>query len=164
MKRSLIVLALVSSFAAIGSANAKTTDAKFNVTINVRAGCEFTTLSGINNLAFGSVAARPLTGSADETLGQTSFDIQCTVGTAPDIALTSANGWKMNGIDADNTTASIDYALFSDSSRNSPWDDVSTVTGATSGNAQNFLVYGKVTDPGRVAGKFKDVVTVTLTY
>lgn len=166
MTRPLIVLALISSFAAVGTVNATatTTTANFNVTITVLAGCEFTTDGGISDLAFGSVAATPLTGTAPVSTTQTSFDLQCTVGTAPEIALTSAHEWKMEGSDADNTEATISYTLYSDSARTTAWGDTATITGADTGAAQTHVVYGKVTDPGRVAGNFKDVVTVTLTY
>src|SRR5690606_15474447 len=82
MKRSLIALALVSSFVVAGVANAATTTANFHVTIHVDAGCEFKA-SSIQDLGFGSVAASPLTGTAAVTTADTKFKIQCTVGTAP---------------------------------------------------------------------------------
>ncbi|KAA0891098.1 spore coat protein U domain-containing protein [Pusillimonas sp. ANT_WB101] len=164
MKRSLIALALVSSFAAVGVANAASSTANFNVTINVAAGCEFKTPNSIGDLSFGTVAATPLTGSAPVTLGQTSFEIQCTVGTAPGVALASANSWKMKGVNGTDANAFVDYSLFSNEGRTASWSGAIAAPIFANGQPQTMQVYGKVTNPGRVAGSFKDVVTVTLTY
>jgi len=162
MKNRLLFLALSLS-AILGfaqGASAATATSQFNVTITVQPSCDVTTTS-IPDLAFGSVAA----GAA--ATGDTTFKLQCTIGTAPVISLTSNNGWKMKGQDSspyDNTAATVAYGLYSDSGRTTTWNDTTTVTAADDGTEQTFHVYGSVADAGQTVGNFKDVVTVTLTY
>lgn len=142
------------------SAMATTATSTFNVTITVNPSCDFKTTS-ISDLAFGSVAA-----SAAAT-GDTTFKLQCTVGTAPVISLSSANSWSMKGQDTtpyDNTSASIAYKLYSDSAHTAEWNGTSTQTALSDGTEQTFTAYGNVADAGTTAGNYKDVVTVTLTY
>ncbi|OWT55160.1 Csu type fimbrial protein [Candidimonas nitroreducens] len=142
-----------------GGASAVTTSSQFNVLINVQPSCTFTTAP--TDLNFGSVA------SSGQATGSTEFDLQCTTGTAPVISLTSGNSWTMKGVDTtpyNNTSATIAYTLYSDSSYSTQWDDTHTKTAVNDGSAQHFTVYGKVPATGTVVGNFKDTVTVTLTY
>lgn len=165
MKRSLIALALVSSFAAVGVANAAgEAKSTFDVLINVKTSCEFA--SAIDKMDFGSKSATATDGTVVSAEANTEFAIQCTEGTVPDIFLASANNWKMKGeTGAPNAGKEISYKLYADADGKLPWDDQNKQTGKnTDGHAYTMPIYGKVLDVGRAAGNFSDVVTVTLQF
>lgn len=162
MKRSLIALALISTFAFAGAANANTRSADFTVKINVLATCKFTTKT--QDMNFGRVTASAADGTAVSAEATTDLNFQCTEGTAPTIALASSE-WKMEGQDPGiNDGKKIAYKLYADQARTTEWNETALQTGAADGSVQVIPVYGKVADVGRVAGHFSDTVTVTLTY
>jgi len=155
--------ALSFAFFVLPGAQAATVTNQFKVTITVQPSCIFVT-TPITDMNFGAVAA-----DATNVTAATSFKMQCTIGTAPQISLTSANSWTMVGVDSgapyDNTAAFIPYGLFSDSARSVSW---AGTTGAPAvlndGSEQNLDVYGKVADVGKTVGAFSDTVTITLTF
>jgi len=163
----LLTIAALGVLGGTQSAWAATATNTFDVTITVQPSCAFTAPSTISALDFGSAVASTATNGATTATGSTTFNMQCTIGTAPVISLSSANGWKMVGIDStpyDNTAATIAYTLSSDSAGSTAWNTTMTVTALSDGSDQTFTVYGAVADTGKTVGNFKDTVTVTLTY
>jgi len=166
IRTKAIIMAAVGAIGLAQAASATQTTNTFDVTINVASSCVFTT-SSIAALNFGTVSASPVGGTTAAT-NTTQFTIQCTVGTGPAVTLSSQEGWKMKGTGSaanpNNGTATIAYQLFQDAAHQSVWDGTNGQTIADDGEAHTLTVYGSVEDTGRVAGDFKDIVTVTLSY
>lgn len=63
------------------------------------------------------------------------------------------------------TAATVNYDLYSDSTRSTTWTPTSGKTGVGDGTEQAMTIYGRVpTQTAVAAGDYKDTVTVTVNY
>lgn len=159
----LIAGALVVPTASALAATTKT--ASFTASATVLTTCSVTA----GNLAFGDID--PLTLATTPVDATSTIDVTCTNGTAYDVGLDA--GTTGATVDArqmtDGSTNTLDYSLFSDSTRSTNWGDTidtDTVAGTGNGTAQTLTVYGRVPSGQNTvkAGAYTDTVTVTLTY
>jgi len=139
------------------------TPPSFNVLANVPVDC----LLSAGQLDFGTAGL--LTSAVN---AQANISVSCTNGAPYSVALgpggtgTGPTARKMVGPGG----ASIQYGLYKDSGRTSPWGDTaagaSTLASATgSGVSQTLTVYGQVPAQTTPApGSYTDTVVITLTY
>ncbi|MDN7134565.1 spore coat U domain-containing protein [Pseudidiomarina terrestris] len=151
--KKLILTSLIAT-GVMSAAHAATETSTFQVTAEVAASCQITT----NSLAFGSFD--PSVG----TTGSASLDVACTSGSSGTVTLGSGNMWAMS-----DGTNSLNYALYTDASHTSVWDNMTasqTVTGAGLATPSTFTVYGKIDaqPAAKVSAGYADTVTVTVTY
>ena len=154
MKNFITTALLLSSGVFIaGQTNASTKDATFKVKIEVVSTCAISA----TDIDFGEVnsgmAATDKTGT---------LNVTCTSQTPYKVGL-SGSGKLTNTADS---TSSIDYKLFQESSDDTEWDNKSNLYSATgSGDVQNIPVVAKLFGSTNVrAGNYADTVTATVTY
>lgn len=166
-QRFLVLVGLGSvAVAALSApcADAVTATATMQVTANVQATC--TVSSG--DLAFGSYTggtATPVDNTATITAtcppGQT-YTIGLDAGLGPS-ATTTTRMMTLSG-----GTATLNYGLFSDTTRATNWDDIggtNTVSGTGDGTGQAITVYGRIPAGQNVqTGLYEDTITVTMDY
>jgi spore coat protein U-like protein len=142
---------------AVIAATATTT---FSVTATVQATC----LISANPLAFGTYTGVLI--NATTTLqvtctNTTPYNVGLNAGTATGATVTTR---KMTGP----ASATLNYALFQDSSRTINWGQTvgtDTVTGTGNGSAQTLTVYGQLSANQYPApGSYSDTITATVTY
>jgi spore coat protein U-like protein len=168
--RLVIASAIAASAPFLGpmEASAATNTADLDVSAEVSANCTISTIA----LAFGSYD--PVVAHASAALdGQGTVTVTCTNGSTTVITL----GQGLNA-DAASTDASpvrqmvsganqLSYALYSDSSRTTPWGNTSEtgVSHVGSGASTNLTVYGSVSGGQNVpAGSYSDTVVATVTF
>ena len=121
------------------------------------------------------VAATPLVFGTLDLIGSAPNDststvtVTCTPGTAYNVGLDNGANFLVTRRMKSATAAYIPYALYSDTTRATPWGDIigtSTVAGTAAVIPTILTVYGRV--PGGttpvVANTYVDLVTVTITY
>lgn len=105
--------------------------------------------------------------------GTTTIDVTCSNGTTYDIGLDAgANGTTVSDrqmVEDGAGTATLNYALYSDSGRTTIWGDsvgTDTVAGTGDGTAQENIVYGRVPSGQSTVptGTYADTINVTVTY
>ena len=146
-------------------AAAVTTTATMQVTANVQATC--TVSSG--NLAFGSYTG----GTATPVDATTTITATCPPGQSYDIGLNAGLGpsattsTRMMTISGPGTST-LNYGLFTDSTRSTNWDDIggtNTVAGTGDSTGQAITVYGRIPAGQNVqTGTYEDTITVTMDY
>jgi spore coat protein U-like protein len=105
--------------------------------------------------------------------GTTTISVQCTTGTAYEVALDAGIGvgaTVANRLMTGPGAATVTYSLYQDAGHTTVWGDTTggggnTVTGTGNGAQQDLTVYGLVpaqTTPG--AGDYTDTITVEVTY
>jgi spore coat protein U-like protein len=159
LKRLLCLAALLGGSQA---ALAQTSTATFAVTATVLPSC--TVVGGVP-LAFGIVTP------GVQRDGSVAVTATCTVGTPYTLALDAGTGVGATAAVRRMTSgaATLDYALYQDVARTTPWGDgtagTSTRSSTGTGLLQSFTVYGRVPS-GAVAevGVYTDTITVTATY
>lgn len=109
--------------------------------------------------------------AAAASAAQSTITVACTRNSAVTIALDKgANGASTSARqmkNANNNT--LDYALFSDASRTTNWDDTGgkvSFLGAGLGNPVSRTVYGKIPESqlNTEPGNYSDTITVTVGY
>ena len=153
---------LSSGLAFSGSALAETEQANFDVKLVIEGTCTITA----SELDFGTNS-----GSISSNLDQESaLTVTCTNGTTYNIALDNGNGSGANAATrkmtntADNST--VDYSLYSDTSRSTVWSDSARVSGTGNGQAQSIPVYGRV-NAGQnnvTVGNYTDNIVATIEF
>jgi spore coat protein U-like protein len=136
--------------------------ATFAVTATVLPSC--TVVGGVP-LAFGIVTP------GVQRDGTVTVSATCTVGTPYTLALDAGTGSGATvGLRRMTSGgATLDYALYQDVARTTPWGDgtggTSTRSSSGTGLAQSFTVYGRVPSSAAAAvGVYTDTITVTATY
>jgi spore coat protein U-like protein len=151
----------IAAAAAIAStpALAGTATGTVQVSLNVSSACSVTA----QPLDFGttnSFAANIDTSSATT--------VKCTP-TAPYTVFVSyganAGATTQRKLLSTTTTATVNYDIYSDSSRTAAWSPTAGKTGVGDGTEQAMTLYGRVPVQTAVAaGDYKDTVTVTVNY
>jgi spore coat protein U-like protein len=140
--------------------------AQFDVEITITAECIISAAPA--DLDFGATGVI----AADMT-GTTTIGVQCTDGTAYEVALDAGIGvgaTVANRLMTGPGAATVTYSLYQDAGHTTVWGDTTggggnTVTGTGNGAQQDLTVYGLVpaqATPG--AGDYTDTITVEVTY
>jgi len=144
-------------------ATTTTTTTTFQTRVTIAATC---TIGGATTLDFGSPGL--LTANVDQT---STIQVTCTNTTPFNIGLDKgANGLSVTSrlMKGGPSNETIQYSLFSDSSRLTIWGNtvgVDTVSAIGNGSSQSFTVYGRILLQITPApGTYTDTVTVTVTY
>jgi spore coat protein U-like protein len=162
--RSKINLSILVIATATNCALAGTQTQTFNSSAKVNPQCNAVTAGA---MAFGTYVPDAAT---DQTASST-VSVSCTKTTPIQISLNK--GTTTGATTAARKLASgsdtLNYNLYSDSSRSSIWDDASNKvagTGAGLSTKLDFTVYGKIPSGqvDTVPGDYSDVVTVTVSY
>ena len=162
MKR-VMLLALAATLATGEAATAATATSQFNVTITLTAQC---IVSNATNMNF------PATGLLSAAVNQTStFDVTCsnalpyTVGLNAGLNPTGPQRRMLGGV---SNTEFVSYNLYSDAARTVAWGNAagSWVSGAGTGAAAPYTVYGQVPPQATpsAAANYTDTVTITVTF
>jgi spore coat protein U-like protein len=149
----LIGLPAIPAFAATASTT-------FQVTATVSATCSISA----SDLTFGTYSGAQLDGS-------TTLSVTCTNSTAYNVGLNAGNGAgatvsgrKMTGP----SSATLDYALFQDSSHTINWGNTpgtDTKSGTGNGSAQSLTVFGRVAASQFPApGAYSDTISATINF
>lgn len=163
LKASLLATALFASGIAT-SAQAAEASTDFDVTITITAICDITTVAA-TDVNFGSVAS-----SAVNTDNAGSLTVNCTPGTAYNIALNEGgNGTTANDRAMGNGTDLVPYQLYRQAARGAGdiWGETigtDTMAGTGTGATQAYPVFGRVPSANFPAGTYNDVVTATVIY
>ena len=162
LRRTLSWLVLLTLLVAAQGARAQTSTTTFTVTATVLPSC---TVSGGVPLAFGVVTP------GVQQDGNVLISATCTVGTPYTIGLDAGTGTGATVASRRMTSGgdTLEYALFQDAARTTPWGDgtVGTSTRSSTGTGlqQSFTVYGRVPSGAAAAvGTYSDTITVTATY
>lgn len=163
MRRLLIAVSGIASLAVPTASQATVATANLNVSITITAQC---TVVNAGALAF------PSSGLLTAPVNQSAtFQVQCTNSTPYTVGLdtgqnASASQRRMKG--GPTSSEFILYNLYSDAARSVAWGNASGswVTGAGTGSAFTYTVYGQVPAQSTPtpAANYADVVTISVTY
>lgn len=141
---------------------AQTSTSTFAVTATVLPSC---TVAGGVPLAFGVVTP------GVQQDGNVLVSAVCTVGTPYTLALDAGTGSGATVASRRMTSGgdTLEYALYQDAARTTPWGDgtagTSTRSSTGTGLQQSFTVYGRVPSSAAAAvGTYADTITITATY
>ncbi|WP_439517923.1 Csu type fimbrial protein [Hydrogenophaga sp.] len=156
------LLCMAALLAGTQAALAQTSTSTFAVTATVLPSC--TVVGGVP-LAFGIVTP------GVQRDGSVAVTATCTVGTPYTLALDAGTGSGATVALRRMTSGgnTLDYALYQDVGRTTPWGDgtagTSTRSSTGTGLLQTFTVYGRVPSSASAAvGVYADTITVTATY
>jgi spore coat protein U-like protein len=156
------LLCLAAVLASTQAALAQTSTSTFAVTATVLPSC--TVVGGVP-LAFGIVTP------GVQRDGSVAVTATCTVGTPYTLALDAGTGSGATVALRRMTSggSTLDYTLYQDVARTTPWGDgtagTSTRSSTGTGLLQTFTVYGRVPSSAAAAvGVYTDTITVTATY
>ena len=167
MRKPRNTLVLVRPLVAVGllglaaTASAQTASTNMSVSSTLSASCSV----AASALSFGTQVPSPMTAAVDATATITAT---CTNGRAYTIGMGAGNGTgateavrKMTG-----SSGTVDYAIYSDSSRATVWGTGNSAVALTgNGLAQPLTAYGRMPlQTGAAAGTYTDSVTVTITF
>ncbi len=159
------VLAALFVLASMTSSQAATATTSFAVTATVLSGCAVTATA----LVFGNYSST----AGTPTDAQSSVVATCTTGVAYTIAADAGAGVgatvaarMMTGVIV---TGTLNYLLYSESTRTTLWGDGTLSTATVGGTAvalpTTYTIYGRMPiSQHPAAGAYADLVTVTLTY
>lgn len=163
--RAAIAAALVLGVASTGHAGS--TPGTLAVTATVVAACNVSTSDAV---AFGS-SINNLSGAAINGAG--ALHIQCTTGSTPTVALDQGQNDATGTATAParrmkaNTSDYLDYALYSDPTREIVWGaDTASLSITPNGSEQTIPVYGTIAAGQNAApvGSYSDSAAVTVTF
>ncbi len=154
MKSAAITLAANLSTSISGAVFAASGTASFDVSVQVLASCSISA----TNMSFASIT----TGTTSNTDATSTLTVNCSNGTPFTIALGNGTNYSA-GRRLASGASYINYFLYSDNGRGSPW---SSVSGTGSGADQSFTVYGRIPSGQSVSntGIYADTVIATITY
>lgn len=162
LSRTARLLCLTALLGGAQAAMAQSSTATFAVTATVLPSC--TVVGGVP-LAFGIVTP------GVQRDGSVAVTATCTVGTPYTLALDAGTGAGATAAVRRMTSgaATLDYTLYQDVARTTPWGDgtagTSTRSSTGTGLQQSFTVYGRVPSNAVAAvGVYTDTITVTATY
>ena len=155
------IAAIIGILVPSNASVAATVTSTFQVSITVTTAC---TIS-VTNLAFGVYNLAQLNGTSTIT-------VTCTNGTTYTVGLdggtsagpTNVTARKMINAGA---TASLSYALYSDSGRTINWGNSSGswVSGTGTGATQTYTVYGRIpANQNTLIGNYSDTITATISF
>ncbi len=154
MKSAITTLIATVSVSLSGTGFAASGTASFDVSVQVLASCSISA----TNMSFASIT----TGTTSNTDATSTLTVNCSNGTPFTIALGNGTNYSA-GRRLASGASYINYSLYSDSGRGSPWGSVS---GTGNGSDQNFTVYGRISSGQSVlnTGTYADTVIATITY
>lgn len=160
MRKIALGLAAAAAVATTPAFAAGTATGTVDVSLNVSSACSVTA----QPLDFGTTAA------FDAAINSSSATtVKCTPN-APytvflDYGANAATGTQRK-LKSTTGATTVNYNLYSDSGRTSPWGGaLAGVTGTGNGAEQAMTIYGQVpTQTAVAAGDYKDTVTVTVNY
>jgi len=160
MRYSLRAIAGAITISLLGIApatQAASNSANFDVSIQVNATCAISA----GNMTFSSIT----TGTTSNTDATSTLTVNCSNGTPYTISMGNGNNYS-GGRRMTNGTANINYYLYSDSSRSTPWTQTATQTGTGNGSDQSLTIYGRVPSGQSVTntGAYADTIVATITY
>lgn len=160
MRYSLRAIAGAITISLLGIApatQAASNSANFDVSIQVNATCAISA----SNMTFSSIT----TGTTSNTDATSTLTVNCSNGTPYTISMGNGNNYS-GGRRMTNGTANINYYLYSDSSRSTPWTQTATQTGTGNGSDQSLTIYGRVPSGQSVTntGAYADTIVATITY
>ena len=159
--RVLFAAATILGLGSLGNPTLAVQDTDmFQVTATVQSVCTITA----SDLAFGSYD--PSAGDRDAT---STLDVTCTNGTIYTVGL---NGGGTGVVTARAMAgpggATLNYAMFRDSSRTQNWEDIGSLqveSGTGNGATQPLTVYGRVAGGQfSTGGSYSDTVTATIDF
>lgn len=158
---SSLVLAAGLAFAP-AAVLADTATGSLDTRITITSNCAVST--GNAALDFGSHASTETSASA----GNGGFSVSCTNKTPYKIALIPTSTSSTDGAgEMKFDDVAIAYQLYQDLSMQTPWGsmEANEKSGVGAGEAQSYVVYGKVTGSMNVpAGNYADTVTISVSY
>lgn len=162
LRHAYSLLVLLTLLCVAQTTRAQTSTSTFTVTATVLPSC---TVAGGVPLAFGVVTP------GVQQDGNVLISAICTVGTPYTIGLDAGTGTGATVAARRMTSGgdTLEYALYQDAARTTPWGDgtVGTSTRSSTGTGlqQSFTVYGRVPSSAAAAvGTYSDTITVTATY
>lgn len=155
--------ACLLAFASPPPAVAGTATGNLNINVTVDSACQIST-NAVNFPVYAPLGANLATPA--DAAG--AVILTCTIGTGGTLQLSAGNNAVDTQARLSNAAASfLNYSLFQDSARTTPWNQSTTVTvtPATNGNARAYTVYGRIPAGQNVAsGAYTDVVVATLNF
>ena len=159
MRKIAFGIAAVAAIASAPAFAAGTATGTVDVSLNVSSACAVTA----QPLDFGTTNS--FTAAIDSSSATT---VKCTPNAAYTVFINYGNNaasGTQRKLKSTTTTATVNYDLYSDSTRSTAWSPTSGVTGTGNGNDQPMTIYGRVPVQTAVAaGDYKDTVTVTVNY
>lgn len=161
VRNALVFCALGPWAAWVAQAASVTTT--FSVSTTISGVCVVSTAS--TGLSFGAYDPT----SSTDTLGSTTFKVQCSLGLGYSVGLSPG----ISGLEGARTMGSginrLNYNLYSDSGRTTNWGATTGAlagTGAGLATEQTITVYGKIPKNQNTAptGSYSDSITATVTY
>jgi len=162
MRGKLTFVALTGLLLGSSGAHATTTTTTFQTRVTIAATCA---IGGTTTLDFGSPGL--LAVNVDQT---STIQVTCSNTTPFNIGLDKgANGASVTSrLMKGSGSATIQYSLYSDSSRTTNWGNTvgtDTVSSTATGSSQSFTVYGRIPPQTTPApDTYTDTITVTVTY
>jgi len=155
--RSIAGAITISLLGIASATQAASNSANFDVSIQVNATCAISA----GNMTFSSIT----TGTTSNTDATSTLTVNCSNGTPYTISMGNGNNYS-GGRRMTNGTANINYYLYSDSSRSTPWTQTATQTGTGNGSDQSLTIYGRVPSGQSVTntGAYADTIVATITY
>jgi spore coat protein U-like protein len=141
---------------------ASTVTSSFTVQVTVASACVINSTATLN---FGNQGV--LVANVDNT---STLQVQCTNTTPYNIGLDigTGSGATLATRKMTNGSNTINYSLYSDSSRTQVWGNVigtNTVAATGNGASQSYTVYGRIPAQATpAAATYTDTITVTVTY
>jgi spore coat protein U-like protein len=156
MIRNFLAAASLLALSAV-QANAATATSNLAVTLNINALCAV----GAGTLDFGTNSNLGGAANIDAT---GSFAVTCTSGATYNTTLGNGGNYSGSSRRLINGAANyVNYSLYSDSGRTTPW---ATVAGTGTGASQTVSVYGRIPSgqANAAIGAYTDSVLITVTY
>lgn len=159
MRKIALGIAAAAAIASTPALAAGTATGTVDVSLNVSSACSVTA----QPLDFGSTSA--FTTAIDVSSATT---VKCTPTAAYSVFVSygnNAGGGTQRKLLSTTTTATVNYDIYSDSTRLVAWSPTVGRTGIGNGLEQDMTLYGRVpTQTAVAAGDYKDTVTVTVNY
>lgn len=154
--------------AVLGDSGADDTLAEHEIEVSLAVieGCEFGSIvpGDYGTLEFGTHLLLDHSVDASATLALT---VECTA--AMDLQIVVDNGLHASGtqrrMKRNGGSDYVDYSLYTDSARTTPWDSTLGTQLVTTGAVQQIAVYGRIeAQPQLTQGVYTDTLQVTITY
>ncbi|WP_201595192.1 spore coat protein U domain-containing protein [Psychrobacter vallis] len=164
--KKLLAATLVTAggFAAISSANAATDSGAFDVELAVTATCSVTSVSGTQDIDFGSYAAGV---DVTEASSSNPISVNCSNGTAYNIGLEGSGFLTDTVVPANQVAYSLLKTTGGDVWGNTATEVGGSGTGMATDQAKTHTVFASLvagSTNNLPVGIYKDNVTVTVTY
>lgn len=176
MKQQLNLLLILFLLISVDTSalNDQTLQASFTqIKIEVVNGCSLNNVTSgtaaLGTLNFGDIYKLNVIRDSVTSVGNGSIELRCTPGTTAKITMNSGlygSGINNRKMRLTSGSATLDYQLYTTSTRQTVWDDTVGVSAIFNTDAiQSIPIYGRVpvqTTP--ISGSYSDQVTLTISY